>query len=321
MRLSEIQESASAGATGAGSICTNLAGGTPPKGQFFGGDPASSIYSTIKKHRKQRKEEVAESFYKFDDNDVASEDDKTCLHCEDEIKHGLWQCYCKDKERENCCNCGGSGFRDKVLEAKIKTAKQPAKPSGKAEVIGTTKPYKQPNVLSPTMKVKSTGKMLGGSEKKNPTLSTKFFGTCSSTNDPGNKAIIAELTYREFRNASNAISKICPTCSSPFKNIHDANQKFCSKECEGPGQIAEKLKEMWEKPALDTFISKEGKPVDVKTIRDLVKRVIDDSHGEMGMLQACLFVSGMMKNCSGWRIYFAIEDLTKKESSEMYGEK
>jgi len=261
MRLSQIKETASAGATGAGAICTNLAGGTPPKGQFFGGDPASSIYPTIKKHRKARKEET--------------------------------------------------------VEEAVKTAKQPKKPSGKAEVIGTTKPYKQPNVLSPTMKVKSTGKMLGGSEKKNPTLSTKFFGTCSATNDPGNKSIIAELSYNEFRNASNAITKMCPTCSSPFKNIHDAKQKFCSKECEGPGQVAEKLKEafdrMWEQ-----FETKDGKIIDVKTVRDLVKRVMDDSGGQMGRLQACLFVAGMLKNCTGWTVHFALEDLAKKEAAEMY---
>ena len=56
MKISEIiQETSSGGSTSAGNMGTTIAGGTPPKGQFFGGDPASSIYSTIKKNRKDRK--------------------------------------------------------------------------------------------------------------------------------------------------------------------------------------------------------------------------------------------------------------------------
>jgi hypothetical protein len=77
---------------------------------------------------------------------------------------------------------------------KTKTAKTPEKPSGKASIVGSTKPYKEPKVLGPTTKVKSVGNILGGNPKKNPTLSTKFFGTCSATNDPGNKKILGEAS-------------------------------------------------------------------------------------------------------------------------------
>lgn len=264
MRLSDIKENASSGATGAGSISTSMSGGTPPTGQFFGGDPTSSIYSTIKRHRNARKKAVKEA---------------------------------------------------------TKIAKPPEKPSGKSEIIGSTKPYREPKVLGPTAKVKSVGKILGGSPKKNPTLSTKFFGTCSAANDPGNKLIIAELTYKEFKNARNAVTKTCPACETSFKNIHDVNQKFCSQNCEKDGKVLLKLKETFHKPMQTKFQTKDGKIVDVKTVRDLVKRVMDDSHGHMGRLQACLFVSGMMKNCTGWTIHYAIDELAKKEAEEMYGKK
>ena len=190
MRLSDIKENSSSGATSSANMGTTIAGGTPPKGQFFGGDPSSSIYSTIKNNRKKRKEKVAEE---------------------------------------------------------TKTAKPSQKPSGKSEIIGSSKPYKQPNVLGPTTKVKSVGKILGGKPKKNPTLSTKFFGTCSANNDPGDKSIIAELNYNEFKNATKAVTKTCPACEKSFKNVHDENQQFCSQTCEGKGKVVLKLKENFNK--------------------------------------------------------------------------
>ena len=57
MKISEIiQETASGGSTSSGAIATNVvSGGTPPKGQFFGGSFSNSIYNTIKKNRKARK--------------------------------------------------------------------------------------------------------------------------------------------------------------------------------------------------------------------------------------------------------------------------
>jgi hypothetical protein len=65
MKISEvINETASSGSTTSANMGTTIAGGTPPKGQFFGGDPASSIYTTIKKHRKDRKSKVAEDTVK-----------------------------------------------------------------------------------------------------------------------------------------------------------------------------------------------------------------------------------------------------------------
>lgn len=54
-----IRENGSGGGTSSGSISTvNSPIGTPPAGQFFGGDPNSSIYSPIKRHRKKRKNAV-----------------------------------------------------------------------------------------------------------------------------------------------------------------------------------------------------------------------------------------------------------------------
>ncbi|VVC05892.1 Uncharacterised protein [uncultured archaeon] len=50
-----LKESASCGATSAGGIATVIGNRKVPDGQFFGGDPSSSIYSTIKKHRQKRK--------------------------------------------------------------------------------------------------------------------------------------------------------------------------------------------------------------------------------------------------------------------------
>jgi len=62
MRLKElIKETASSGSTTSANMGTALAGGTPPKGMFFGGDPNSSIYTTIKKHRNARKKAVSEN--------------------------------------------------------------------------------------------------------------------------------------------------------------------------------------------------------------------------------------------------------------------
>jgi hypothetical protein len=60
MKISELlKENSSAGGTSAGSIATNMTpNGTPPNGQFFGGDPSSSIYNTIKKNRKNRRKSV-----------------------------------------------------------------------------------------------------------------------------------------------------------------------------------------------------------------------------------------------------------------------
>lgn len=56
MKISEIiNETSSSGSTGAGSIATNISNGKLKDGQFFGGDPSSSIYATIKKHRENRK--------------------------------------------------------------------------------------------------------------------------------------------------------------------------------------------------------------------------------------------------------------------------
>jgi hypothetical protein len=83
----------------------------------------------------------------------------------------------------------------KDVTEETKTAKTPEKPSGKAAIIGSTKPYREPKVLGPTDKVKSVGKILGGKPKINPSLSTKSFGTCSANNDPGDKAILGEISW------------------------------------------------------------------------------------------------------------------------------
>jgi len=53
----DLDESASSGATSAGAIATvNDSFDSPKDGQFFGGDPNSSIYP-IKKNREERKKE------------------------------------------------------------------------------------------------------------------------------------------------------------------------------------------------------------------------------------------------------------------------
>ena len=55
MNIKPITESSSGG-TSSGSIATvNAPMGMPPEGQFFGGDPNSSIYGKIKKNRARRK--------------------------------------------------------------------------------------------------------------------------------------------------------------------------------------------------------------------------------------------------------------------------
>jgi hypothetical protein len=51
--------------TSSGSISTGMASGSIPDGQFFGGDPASSIYPSIKKHRDDREEVVDETSKKM----------------------------------------------------------------------------------------------------------------------------------------------------------------------------------------------------------------------------------------------------------------
>jgi len=50
-----LGESASCGGTSSGGIATVNGTNTPPKGQFFGGDPNSSVYGPIKKNRRKRK--------------------------------------------------------------------------------------------------------------------------------------------------------------------------------------------------------------------------------------------------------------------------
>lgn len=160
MRLRDIKENASCGATSSGAIATAISGGTPPAGQFFGGNPSSSIYGPIKKRRAARR-------------------------------------------------------RKQMSEAETKQAKTPEKPSGKSEISGSTKPYREPKVLGPTDKVKSVGKILGGKPKKNPTLSTKSFGTCSANNDPGNKSILGEKTVDEVQLA-NDIDLLRKKLVSPF---------------------------------------------------------------------------------------------------------
>lgn len=50
----QVAESASCGGTSSGSIATSLTG-SPSNGQFFGGNPNTSVYGPIKKNRKKRK--------------------------------------------------------------------------------------------------------------------------------------------------------------------------------------------------------------------------------------------------------------------------
>lgn len=159
MRLKQITtETASCGSTTAAAMGTTLAGGTPPAGQFFGGDPSSSIYPQIKKQREARKKKkVSEKIIPMP------------------VKF--------QKSKEN------------MSETKTQ-AKTPEKPSGKAQLVGSTKPYREPHVLGPTEPI-AKDKILGGTEKKNKTLSTKSFGTCSANNDPGNKSILGEFTSTE----------------------------------------------------------------------------------------------------------------------------
>ena len=57
------------------------------------------------------------------------------------------------------------------------------------------------------------------------------------------KKLVEGLTYKEFRNASKAVSKVCPSCGNTFKNVHDAKQTFCSLPCEEDSGLTEKLKE------------------------------------------------------------------------------
>ena len=62
MNLKEIiNESASSGSTSSGAIALSFSTKMPKNDSFFGGDPASSIYTSIKKHRKARKEQVEEN--------------------------------------------------------------------------------------------------------------------------------------------------------------------------------------------------------------------------------------------------------------------
>lgn len=56
----------------------------------------------------------------------------------------------------------------------------------------------------------------------------------------------ADLSYIEFKNAANAVEKICPVCGNKFKNVHDKNQKYCCAECENKGKIENKLIERFD---------------------------------------------------------------------------
>jgi hypothetical protein len=179
----------------------------------------------------------------------------------------------------------------------------------KPSIISSKTPFKEPNTLRGSDKVASVGKVLGGKPKKG-TLSKKFFG-CSMIKNLGGKSIISELTYKEFKNARNATVKTCPSCQKTFKNIHDVNQKFCSRSCEEKGATLLKLQEEWHRPIQTEFETQDGKIIDLATVVKLVKRVMDD--GNMQKLQACLFVAGMLKNCTGWTIVFAIDDYAKSK--------
>jgi hypothetical protein len=56
MKIKEITEHASAGACSAGAIASSTA--QPGPGQFWGGDPNSSVYSTIKRNRSKNKKKT-----------------------------------------------------------------------------------------------------------------------------------------------------------------------------------------------------------------------------------------------------------------------
>jgi hypothetical protein len=61
MRLKEIIREEGSCGTSSGSIATvntPLGSNSPKDGQFFGGNPNSSIYTPIKKNRKKRKSVV-----------------------------------------------------------------------------------------------------------------------------------------------------------------------------------------------------------------------------------------------------------------------
>ena len=126
------------------------------------------------------------------------------------------------------------------------------------------------------------------------------------------------LSYTEFRNATHAVEKNCPHCGNSFKTIHDANQKFCCKGCEDKGTTAEKLKEAWIRPMQTEFQTKDGKTIGLEDVARLVNRVMKDSNGSMGRMAACVFVSGMLKNCTGWTIVFALEDYAKNKADQMH---
>lgn len=60
MKIKEITEHASAGACSSGAIASSTA--QPGPGQFFGGNPNSSVYSSIKRNRSKNKKKLKENF-------------------------------------------------------------------------------------------------------------------------------------------------------------------------------------------------------------------------------------------------------------------
>lgn len=64
------------------------------------------------------------------------------------------------------------------------------------------------------------------------------------------------------------------------------------------------------------FIEKtSGKEVDYRTVRDLVKRVIDDSHGHMARLDAAMFVANMFEQTGLMLVLQAVDKAAKEDAT------
>ena len=106
MKISEIiSETASCGATSSGAIATiPTASVNLKRGQFFGGDPSSSIYAVKKGSTKNRKKKVAESLDNFKVDaakeagfNLDNQKEGRCVQCG---LDGLNNCYSDAGRRE-----------------------------------------------------------------------------------------------------------------------------------------------------------------------------------------------------------------------------
>lgn len=196
MILNDIFETASAGATSAGSIASGPIGGAVG----FDGDMSRSIYTQIKKHRKHnKKKQMKESI-------PLTLDEGPKIKVGQIVKFGSAGYVRTGRVREVFSNIknGRPGFdailvkstnpHDKVGDDVWAYMSQIIESKGLEEesVLGNTKPYYQPKVLRGKDKMKPTGPVLGGNPNRREKPINKKFVGCGRENK--GKAISEDIS-------------------------------------------------------------------------------------------------------------------------------